>query len=435
MEDTKQMKSKIKTKINAINEKLNNIADEKYFDDRNQIFLIINNLLETVENCDDKYLLKPTTDNIVSLLANLETNINAKQYSVNQTYLYDIIKLISYLNNANGKQNLQGYQSAVNKNISLLEKDVEGARARLEELQTKINQETEKFNKNSTEINSTITQNKTDYEKQLKELSSKYDNFIKDYENKQIKFQEGVIEKQNTHLSENAHQLLELKKEITDTQTNFNAELSKSITEFNTDKQKKLTELSDSVENMKTETKEKIDKLFASATEEIGYVAGATFSNRYKEYSDKARKESLVWYISTIVSMVALIGLSIWWFVFTKYSNTDYVALIARVCATIGVAAVARYCSIQASKSKVIETKLRKTQLEMATFDAFVASLEKGDRDKLKIELTQKLINQKDWLIHDKDEVEIIKDFEKIIKKFGYSVEINKEGNDKKEIR
>ena len=64
MEDTKQMKSKIKTKINAINEKLNNIADEKYFDDRNQIFLIINNLLETVENRDDKYLLKPTTDNI-----------------------------------------------------------------------------------------------------------------------------------------------------------------------------------------------------------------------------------------------------------------------------------------------------------------------------------------------------------------------------------
>ena len=66
----------------------------------------------------------------------------------------------------------------------------------------------------------------------------------------------------------------------------------------------------------------------------------------------------------------------------------------------------------------------------MGTFDAFVASLDKETQDQLKIELTHKLIDQKDWLLHDKEEVEIIKDFEKIVNKLGYNVEIkNKQDN------
>ena len=433
MEDSKQMKSKIKTRIQALNEKLNNFVDEQQYEYRNQISLILNNLLSSVESCDDKLFVKPIQDNIISMLNSIESNINSKQLSVNQSYLYDLIKTIAYLNNANGKQSLQGYQNAVNKNITLLEKDIEETRLKLKDLQGKIAQETETFSKNSTELTSSIKQSKTDYEKELKELSLKYENFIKDYESKQKKFQEDVLAKQSEHLTENAHQLLDLKKEITETQTTFNSELSKSITQFETDKQKKLSELTTSIEDMKTETTEKIDGLLASATEKIGHIAGATFSNIYQKYSDEAKKESKWWYLATILSMCALVFLSIRWFVVAEYSNTDYIALIARVCATIGIAGIARYCAIQASKRKVIETKLRKTQLEMATFDAFISSLDKKDRDMLKNELTKKIFNQKDWLIHDKNEIEIIKDFERIIKKFGYSIEVNKEKKDNSE--
>ena len=123
--------------------------------------------------------------------------------------------------------------------------------------------------------------------------------------------------------------------------------------------------------------------------------------------------------------MFALVGLSFWWFIVIRYENTDYIELIARICATVGVAVISRYCAIQASKCKVIETKLRKIQLQMGTFDAFVASLEKKEQDRLKIESTENLIAQKDWLIHDKEEIDIIKDFEKLVNKFGYTVKIS----------
>lgn len=435
MEESQQMKNNIKTRIQAINEKLNNFVDETQYEYRNQISLVLNNLLNSIENCDNNFFVKPIETTISPMLNNIESNINSKQLKVNQNYLYDLIKIIAYLNNANGKQNLQGYQNAVNKNISLLEKDIDETRTKLNNLQEKIIQESENFTKNSTELNSSIKQSKIDYEKELKELSLKYENFIKDYETKQKTFQEDVLNKQSEHLTENKHQLIDLKKEISETQANFNSELSKSITEFESEKQKRLLDLSNSIENMKVETTEKIDNLLASATEKIGHIAGATFSNIYQKYSDEAKKESKTWYIATILSMLALVGLSIWWFVFTKYSNTDYIALIARICATVGIAAVARYCAIQASKRKVIEFKLRKTQLEMSTFDAFISSLEKEERDKLKIELTKKIFNQKDWLTHDKNEVEIINDFEKIIKKFGYSIEVNKNNKDNSEIQ
>ena len=182
--------------------------------------------------------------------------------------------------------------------------------------------------------------------------------------------------------------------------------------------------MSQSVSEFIKKTDHEIETLKESATAKIGQVASATFSNTYREYADKAGKAGKWWYFFTMLSMLALVGLSIWWFVFTSYSNNDYFALIAKVCATVGVGIISRYCAIQASKNKVVETKLRKVQLQMATFDAFVSSLNKETQDSLKVELTHTLIEQKDWLMHDKEEVEVMKNFEKIINKLGYTLEI-----------
>ena len=61
----------------------------------------------------------------------------------------------------------------------------------------------------------------------------------------------------------------------------------------------------------------------------------------------------------------------------------------------------------------------------MKTFDAFVATLDKVEQDKLKIELTKKVIEQGDWISHDKDEVDIINEYHKILSKINKNTKNN----------
>lgn len=404
MEQLIQMKNEILAKINIIIEKAENNSDDAPLPKRQQIVLILSNLWHVLENCDEKYLLKQILDSIKVNLTNIETYVNRKDYASAQVYLSEIVKNIAFLNNANGKQSLRGYQSAVNKSIRLLEQEVENSTRKLEELE----------------------KDKLEYEKELSILNEKYEKFAAELSKKQEDSQNAILEDQQKFKKEYGQEVLDLKEDISKTKTSFETDSSISLASFDAEKAKKIEELDNEVHNFINQTEVKLEELKASATEKIGYVASATYSNVYQTYSDQARKASIFWYVSTLVSLVCLIVLSIWWFVFNRYNNTDYIQLIARVCAGVGVAVVSRYSAIQASKNKVMETKLRKIQLQMATFDAFVASLGKEEQDKLKIELTYKLIEQEDWLVHDKNEIDTVKDIIKLLEKSGYKIVADK---------
>ncbi len=413
-----QKRDNILVRIDSIIEKLE-IDDESSILDRTQMRLVLTNLRSSLNNCDEKFLLNPLLTQAESQLSSLESNVNSSRFNIGQSYLYELIKIISHLNNANGKHNLQGYQQAVNSNIKSLEKEVLKCIEKLGELKETIEDQTTNFKDVESKTAQDIIQNKTAYETELKALLTKYENFVADQTKKQVDLQEKIIDEQQVFKKEYADQIIALKTDISETKINFDK-----------DKKDKLDELSADISTFRKKTDDEIKALKESATAQIGQVASATFSNSYRDYADIAAKSSKSWYKGAIWSMIVLVGLSIWWFVFTSYSSNDYFALIAKVFATVGVGVISRYCAIQASKNKVIETKLRKIQLQMGTFDAFVASLDKETQDQLKIELTHKLIDQKDWLLHDKEEVEIIKDVEKIVNKLGYKVEIkNKQDN------
>ena len=410
MEELIQKTNELLNRIQVVLEKLSKIEDNSSFDDRNRITLILSNLSSSLKNCDDKLLLKPILDIISTNLAQIESNVNSKHYNVVQNYLSELVKTIAFLNNANGKHNLQGYQSAVKSNIRMLENDVKQSREKLAELKVLINEEVESFEKSESSIIKSISEHQKEFEEKITTLNTQYESFSSDVTKKQEEIKNKMLEEQQNFKKEYSEELISLKKDVADTQLDFQERASEKLSAFETDKNQKFEMLSSKIIEFISNTETEIEELKASATEQIGSVASATYSNTYKKYSDRARIENIAWYVVTVVSMVALIGLSIWWFVVTRYEHADYISLIARVCATVGVGVISRYSAIQASKAKVVEFKLRKIQLQMATFDAFVASLDKNAQDELKIKLTNQLIDQKDWLSHDKNEINIIKE-------------------------
>ncbi|MBO5254601.1 MAG: hypothetical protein J6B07_02120 [Opitutales bacterium] len=426
MEELIQRKNDILARISDVVEKVEKVDDETSLSNRQQIVLILSNMSSTLEKCDENYLLKQLLDHISTNLSSIENYVNQKQYKSTQNYLAEIVKDIAFLNNANGKESLRGYQSAVNKNIRLLEQEIQKSVNRLESLEMLISEKSKSFSNVETEVQEKIEKYKAEHEKELATLNEKYEKFVSELSKKQEDSQKSILEDQQKFKKEYNDEIIKIKAEISETKTTFQNDSSTSLANFDAEKTKKIEELDKQVLDFINQTDEKLEELKASATEKIGYVASATYSNIYQTYSDQSRKASHWWYAATLISLVCLIVLSICWFVIKEYNNTDYVLLIARICASVGFAVVSRYSAIQASKNKVMETKLRKIQLQMATFDAFVASLDKEEQDKLKIELTHKLIEQEDWLVHDKNEIDTIKDVVKLLEKSGYKVDLKK---------
>lgn len=411
MEDFSQEKNNLLIKIEELLEKLAKFNDDRYIVNRDQIYLVVSNLKNIVSSCDERFLVKNIRDSISNNISSINGYINNNNSnnitSPNvQSYLYTLIQMISFLNNSRGKQSLQGYQQAVNKNIRLLEEDILRSRSEVKKLEEEISKETEEVERIKKDFSDSIISSSGTYENKMLELNKKYEDFTKD-----------IFEEQRKIKTIYDEQLLDCKDQISKIKLDLTNATNKALIDFEKDKTDKLEELSKNISNIIDEKEKQLADLMDSATDKIGKVAASTFSNAYEKYSNKAKNGSRLWYAGAIFSMLALVGVSIWWFVFTEYSNTDYIALIAKVVATVGIAVISRYCALQASKNKVIETKLRKIQLQMRTFDAFVASLEKAEQDKVKIELTNKLIEQGDWLNHDKDEVDITTACEKIISK------------------
>ena len=431
MQNLIQKKIDILNKIDAIIEKIETVEDDTSFSYRQQIQLILSNLSSSLKNCDERYLLKQLLENISNNVSNIESNVKTKSYSSVQGYLTELLKSIAFLNNANGKHNLQGYQSAVNKNIRLLEQEIQKSVSRLKELDSLISEKSNSFSETEDRIEKQIEEYRTAHENELEKLTDKYEKFIAELSKKQDDSQKTLIEEQQKFKKEYSDEIIKLKEDISKIKTDFQNDSTNSLSVFEVEKSEKIENLEKEVNDFIEKVNIELNELKASATEKLGHIAAATYSSVYKKYSDKARTASRLWYTVTLISLICLIALSIWWFVFKQYSNSDYVLLISRICATIGFAVVSRYSAIQASKNKVMETKLRKIQLQISTFDAFVSSLNKEEQDKLKIELTHKLTEQEDWLTHDKNEIDSFKDIEKIIRKAGYKIEINQMGNSK----
>ncbi len=418
--------NEIKSLINNINEKIEKVDASLIDENKTRISLIINNLKSTIENADKKLLISLNLENVKKYLDNINNNIKSNYWNSNDSYLYEIIKEIAYLNNCNGKQNLQGYSNAVNKNIELLETKITLLINQLKDATENSKEKENKFNLSVNEMKNKIDKDYALHNGNINDLKKKYDNELLTLRKNIDEFKNSLLNDKNKISSDSTEQLNILSKKIDDEILKLNEKNTLGLTDLQNRQNEELTSLRENINSFKEEKETKINKLVKLAEEQLGYVGQATYSTMYKDYADKYGRAANWWHFGAILSMVALIVVSIFWFVIKSYSSVEYLSLIARVIATVGIAGIAKYCSSQAFRDRKLETKLRKVQLQMASFDSFTATLKEAEQNKLKIELTELLIHQKDWLIKSENDIDIVNDFVKIMKNLGHEVNIIK---------
>lgn len=360
--------------------KIDNILEitDKYLESNqktkeiSQLQFVLKYLKESLKNSkevDFKSFKKTINTGLDYIISNISNN----KYDVLDTQLADLVKYISYFNNFKTRKAFSGYREVVAESLNLLEQDV-----------IKLKKE----------IDGSLTQSKLNY---------------------------GEIENKTKEINDN---ISKIKEDLSTVKLEFQKEKVDIISEFKNQKKSEFDSLRGEILELKSESKEKLKKIREDAERQVGEISSATYSKFYEKYANQAKNSAKFWYVLTITSLLMAVGASTYWFVLEGVDFTNYYNFIGKALTALSATILARYSSIQASKNKVIETKLRKTQLEMKTFNSFVEDLPKEQKDNLKQKLTNKMIDQDEWINHDKEEVSSIEQLKKALNKLGFTINI-----------
>ena len=422
----KQILNEIKTLIRTINENIDKLNPDLLNTEHTKISLIVNNLSSSIESAEKKFLLTANLENIKDYLEKIAYNIMHERWDINDSYLYEIIKDIAYLNNCNGKQSLQGYSKSVTKNIDLLETKINALVEQLENITSTSNKNCENLDVEVQNIKTKMDQDFVEYEKSFLNLKNKQEKELDDLKKIIYEFKESLLNDKNNIVASTNEHIRGLESKVNEETLTLTQEIDNYLNKIQKVEEEKLNELKNNIDSFIKNKQARIDSLVKLAEKQVSMVSNATYSYTYKEYADKFKKSSNLWYLATLLSLCGIVGISLYWFVFNNFGEANYLSLIAKVLATIAIIGLAKYSSVQASKNKKLEIKLRKTQLQMATFDTFVANLPEKERNRLKIQLIELLINEKDWLPDEKNEINITEDMVKLLERKGIKFEINK---------
>jgi hypothetical protein len=101
------------------------------------------------------------------------------------------------------------------------------------------------------------------------------------------------------------------------------------------------------------------------------------------------------------VALLGVIAFAYTEIVLFSVDKLQWPQLVGRIFLSVTVAVLAAYAGFQADKERGTEQRNRKLALELEALGPYLASLEKGEQDKFRLELAVKIFG-KDELVQEK---------------------------------
>lgn len=126
----------------------------------------------------------------------------------------------------------------------------------------------------------------------------------------------------------------------------------------------------------------------------VGIISMTGMVGGYQRVANIERSAFVRWRIGTVVSMVLLSGFAIYTF-FAAVSPEFQPGMFAnRLFVTVTLAILAGYSAFQADRHRRAEIENRRMELELASFDPFLASLTDEERNELKKAVADRLFGR-----------------------------------------
>lgn len=298
-------------------------------------------------------------------LTNMQTSIN--------NILNDLFKYIDFnmlLGNKDGiKKNIRNYKYEITKQSNLIENETLELLEDIKLKKNNIADEDTGLKNIFNEFNNKIQK----LEKSHDELNNKFDNMLK-ISNEKI---DNLIDKEKVKLEENY-----------DKQANNYRDKFDEITVDYEKKYKGLeSEYLSKYETLYEEIKEKDNQI----SKLLDIVGDKARIGEYKKNADSSKIERIIWQVITIFLFLGSFGMMFYITIWDK--DYDKFTVIKYIVSAILMGA-ATYTGKQASNSRKDEVYYRKQELELASIDVYLESMDSNSKDEIKKELSSKLFGQ-----------------------------------------
>ncbi|RJE48910.1 MULTISPECIES: hypothetical protein [unclassified Dehalobacter] len=262
-----------------------------------------------------------------------------------------------------------------------------------------------------------LLKTKLDIENKLNDLAknittekNRIDNIINDAQNSIANFKNQFTDSQEKR-SENYTKELEVlqqknKERIDEWNATFNDLLNTTkdnIENFNNN-------LSTYMENFKNELLANAQKYEKELEEQRSYIKNlvGTLTNNglsygYRKYANQSMWTKIIWQIVAVASMIGMIIFAIKAAEHALYNkeNFNWVVTGTKWFVAAAFASIATYSGKQAGSNHKSEKYYRKLELELASLDPYLLTLEKEQQQEIKQELAKKIFGNNDFFVEE----------------------------------
>lgn len=383
--------SEAKEKTNSL---LDNFKDNvPYAQIVNRCLLILDMLEDKLENGNLELVRVQWLDSINSLCINIRDNGINYESSQNLSHIDNIDsysdELLEYLFRLNSVNNMpsdvnEAYKNYVERYHDMVKElisCIDQTKRELDSLKSTIDSNNSNSMSNLQELSDKIVQEQqrldafaTTYQQQMNDDKQSFSTF-KETLNKEFQESKTIWENNVSTIIESGNEL----------QDDFSNSTSEQFEKFEQEKDTLINNYSKIFEKYK----EDVRKM-------VGIINANTFSSKYREVADDAKKRSFKWHIVAIVSMLIVAGFAVYAFVCTTNTDTSWIKLVAKIFATGTLATLVAYAMTEATKHEKVERYARKIEMELVSIDPFIESLDDEKKTEIKKTVAEKIFNSPD---------------------------------------
>lgn len=139
-----------------------------------------------------------------------------------------------------------------------------------------------------------------------------------------------------------------------------------------------------------------MDKLKAHAQKVVGIISDTGMAHGYQKTANEERAEAAVWKKTAAWSLVVWIVIGVIFFLLTYDKDLTWEAVARQFLISTPFVLLAGFAAMQVSRHQKNERGLRQAELEIASLDPFLSTLEDNERNEVKKEFATRYFGQRE---------------------------------------
>lgn len=239
-------------------------------------------------------------------------------------------------------------------------------------------------------------------------LKTKLDELSTEITNQKTRLDDAITnftESFNTSQSKRTEEFSSFKEQFKTDVSDFINKSQNSFTIFMSESKENLTQLHDDMnsehltllkttEENNNNTMKDIEKHKTEAERLVGIISMTGMVGGYQKVANKEKSAFVRWRIGTVICMILLVTFGVYTFYTTVSENFDSAIFANRLFVTVTLALLSGYSALQADRHRKAEVENRRMELELASFDPFLASLTDEERNELKKNMAERIFGR-----------------------------------------